>query len=360
VQIQAQDPAAVQLLRLMAYLDNQDLWFELFKAGAKAEASWLAEVVESRARFSDAMLKLHDYSLVEAKAGSYSLHPCVHDWTLSWLNRKFDEELWRSAVHCIARSVKRKNDAEYWVQNRRLIQHAHRLEHNRLKKSIDWTRVGLKDLSNIALLYSQSGMRAAAEQMCMQALQISVTGEHTPIILTFDHLDMANILGCLYFEQGRIEKAEQIYRQALQRAEKILREEHPITLGIVNNLGITYADLGKTEMAEEMYRQALYRKEKMLGEEHPSTLATVINLGNSYVKQGKMEEAEQMYVRALQGYEKSTGLDHPDAQRTANNLEKLRVKVEALGKQGLLHRRIDSVLRLDEGGEDGEDGEDRG
>jgi hypothetical protein len=120
-QIQIQDPAAVKLLRLMAYLDNQDLWYELFKAGADAESSWLAEVVESRARFSDAISKLHDYSLVEVQAGSYSLHPCVHDWALSWLNCEFDEELWCLAVQCIARSAEQEGEAEYWVRNRRLV-----------------------------------------------------------------------------------------------------------------------------------------------------------------------------------------------------------------------------------------------
>jgi tetratricopeptide (TPR) repeat protein len=249
----------------MAHLDNQDLWYELFKAGAKAESSWLAEVVESRARFSDAISKLHDYSLVEAKAGSYSLHPCVHDWTLSWLNRKFDEKLWRSAVHCIARSVKWETNAEYWVQNRRLVQHAHRLEHNRLKSSIDWTRVGLKDLSDIAYLYSQSGMRAAAEQMYMQALQISVTGEHTPMILTIDHLYMANSLGCLYTEQGRIEKAEQIYTQALQGAEKMLGEENSYIPSIVHNLGVIYTNLGKIEKAEEIIDKR-YTERRRCGE----------------------------------------------------------------------------------------------
>jgi hypothetical protein len=32
-QIQNQDPPAVELLRLMAYLDNQDLWYGLLQAG---------------------------------------------------------------------------------------------------------------------------------------------------------------------------------------------------------------------------------------------------------------------------------------------------------------------------------------
>jgi tetratricopeptide (TPR) repeat protein len=134
-------------------------------------------------------------------------------------------------------------------------------------------------------------------------------------------------------------------------------DEYPSTLETVRHLGISFEKQGKIKEAEQMYIRALHGYEKIWGDEHPSALDTVNNLGNCYAEQGKMEEAEQMYIRALQGYEKSTGLDHPDAQRTANNLKKLRVKVEGLGNQGLLHRGVDSVLRFDE---DGEDGKDRG
>jgi tetratricopeptide (TPR) repeat protein len=298
-QIQVQDPAAVKLLRLMAYLDNQDLWYELFKAGADAKSSWWAKIVKnrarlspswwtkvmkSRARFSDAMSKLHDYSLVEARAESYSLHPCVHDWTLSWLNREFDEELWRLAVQCIARSVKWDTEAEYWVVNRRVLQHVYRLEHDQFRALIDWRRVDPGDLSCIAHLYSQSDINVAAEQM---------------------------------------------YVRALQGYEKAWGGEHTSTLDTVNNLGLLYAKQGKMEKAEQMYVRALQGKEKAWGGEHTSTLNTVNNLGSLYAKQGKMEKAEQMYVRALQGYKKCMGLDHPRTRIIARNLHELRAKVKA-------------------------------
>lgn len=100
-QVQAQDPAAAELLRLIAYLDNQDLWYELFQAGAEGQPLWWSEVVKSKARFNYAMSKLHDYSLVEIRAGSYSLHTCVHDWTLEYLNRGFNDELWAGhSLYC--------------------------------------------------------------------------------------------------------------------------------------------------------------------------------------------------------------------------------------------------------------------
>src|SRR5271163_3681655 len=62
-QVRSQDPEAAELLRLMAFLDNQDLWYELFQAGADFQAGaedralWWLEVVKSKARFNRAMSK---------------------------------------------------------------------------------------------------------------------------------------------------------------------------------------------------------------------------------------------------------------------------------------------------------------
>jgi hypothetical protein len=50
------------------------------------------------------------------------------------------------AIHCIAESVKWDTEADYWVTNRRVLQHAYRLEQAQLKALVDWNGVELKDL----------------------------------------------------------------------------------------------------------------------------------------------------------------------------------------------------------------------
>src|SRR2546423_2783731 len=62
--VETQDPQAAELLRLMAYLDNADIWHELFQRGAENGPSWLSQVATSKPRFHRAMLKLQDYGLV--------------------------------------------------------------------------------------------------------------------------------------------------------------------------------------------------------------------------------------------------------------------------------------------------------
>jgi tetratricopeptide (TPR) repeat protein len=305
----------------MAYLDNQDLWYELLQSGADDEISWWSEVVKSKVRFNSAMSRLYDYSLVEVRAGSYSLHACVHDWTLEFLNRSFDADLCRLAIRCIGRSVQWDTEAEYWVGNRRLLLHAQRLEHNRIGNSVDWSNVEVANILCIAYLYRQFSMNAEAEIMYLRALQEyekARGAEHTSALIT------VNNLGNLYADQGKMAEAEAMYLRALQGKEKAWGAEHTSTLKTVNNLGLLYANQGKMAEAEAMYLRALQGYEKAWGAEHTSTLDTVNNLGVLYKNQGKMAEAEAMYLRALQGYENAMGADHPTTRVIVRNLSALK------------------------------------
>ena len=106
-QVRDQDPAAAELLKLMAYLYNQGLWYELFQGGLDDAPGWWIEVTKNRARFNRAISALHSYSLLEVNEGQYSLHTCEHDWTLEYLNHEFNQEICQITIHCIAANVRR-------------------------------------------------------------------------------------------------------------------------------------------------------------------------------------------------------------------------------------------------------------
>jgi tetratricopeptide (TPR) repeat protein len=322
--VQAHDPEAAQLLRLMAYFSNTHLWYELFQKGAASGPPWLVTIVKSKARFNKAISILREYSLVEveaeARSGQYSLHTCVHDWTLEHLNHEIDGTLCGLAVHCIASNVIWEDEDEFWVTNRHLEQHVSRLEHRRLTESIDWDIVAVADISGLAYLNNNIGRMAEAEKMVVWALERYEKAwgmEHTST------LGMVYNLGTLYKKQGKMAEAEKINVRALEGYEKARGIEHTSTLGTVNNLGVLYEKQGKMAEAEKMYVRALEGYEKARGIEHTSTLSTVNNLGNLYKKQGKMAEAEKMYVRALEGYEKAWGVEHTLTLNTVKNLGSL-------------------------------------
>src|SRR4051794_26052880 len=61
-QIETEDPNAAQCLKLLAYFDNQDVWYELLHAGANDPAPlWFAEITKDAAAFESVMSVLTDY-----------------------------------------------------------------------------------------------------------------------------------------------------------------------------------------------------------------------------------------------------------------------------------------------------------
>lgn len=136
-QVQAQDPEAAELLRLLAYFGAENIEYELFRDADVSDLPWLAVLTSNKRRFERAMARLCDYSLVENSRGSYSLHACVHDWTLQALNQNISKQYYLLAITCVASRVRLPSDPDYWLTHHILVKHATRFEHNRLSSSID-------------------------------------------------------------------------------------------------------------------------------------------------------------------------------------------------------------------------------
>ena len=358
-QVREQDLAAAELLKMLAFLDNQDLWHKLFHRGYTDAPAWWIEVNKSRVRFNQAISILHNYSLLEVSSGRYSLHKCQHDWMLEHLGHELDHERYRIAVQCVASNVSWRSESEYWAKNRRLLPHARRLQHARIKEAITCIYLEPEDLSDMAYLYMQYDMYAEAQEMYERALR---GYEMTQGLEAKSTLDTVNNLGIIYAEQGRLAKAEEMYIRVLQSTQKVYGLSSQSTwkaiasngkrglkdweysrmpagesrilggpargnkkkggkaetrnlasismLDTLNNLGNVYARQGKTQEAEEMYVQALRGYEERYGPEHTSTLDAITNLALLYGGLGKMKKAEDNSIRALRGKEKAWGPDH--------------------------------------------------
>ncbi|KAF7508034.1 hypothetical protein GJ744_009616 [Endocarpon pusillum] len=364
VRLKNNDPSAAKLLKLLAYFDHQNIWYELLQSGLNDDLpSWLLDTTSNLITFEEVMRVLVEYCFVETQwaTKSHSMHACVHDWTLASLNKMVDSESYWYAFDCVANLIDEEWDFLGHLQHAGLANHAARLTHDwfiqagildviadgRLERAVDIAQLlqgqvrltaaavmhqralagtekalgpdhpsTLITVDNLGLLYYDQGKLDEAEQMYMRALAGSekVLGpDHTSTLST------VNDLGSLYYQQGKLDEAEQMYIRALVGKEKALGPDHTLTLRTVNNLGSLYHKQGKLDEAEQMYIQALAGSEKVLGPDHTSTLSTVNNLGSLYHKQGKLDEAEQMYIRALVGKEKALGPDHTLTLSTVNN-----------------------------------------
>ncbi|KAN0075668.1 HET domain containing protein [Elaphomyces granulatus] len=325
--VKRRNELSAKLLRLWAYFDNQDVWFELLQHGDSEDPEWIRELTKDELSFNEAVRVLSDHGLVEVDMSSqeqiesrgYSIHGCVHSWTIYVLNQEWDYDLAKLVLKFVGSHVPGEESPKRSLTQRRLLQHAARCSHAVLTCMVtdDGMEWALHELGD---LYADQGKLDEAEKMYQRALQGTEKALGPDHILT---LSTVNNLGLLYADQGKLDEAEKMYQRALQGTEKALGPDHISTLNTVNNLGLLYADQGKLDEAEKMYQRALQGKEKALGPDHTSTLDTVNNLSNLYADQGKLDEAEKMYQRALQGTEKALGPGHTSTLLTVNNLSNL-------------------------------------
>ncbi|KAJ5886400.1 uncharacterized protein N7473_009074 [Penicillium subrubescens] len=223
----------------------------------------------------------------------------------------------KMALIAVGHAIPEARDRNYPELQQRLIPHARHVCRG------DWFNCDFAiwgAFHGLGELYFEQGSLKEAEEMFQRALlgrEKTLSPEHTST------LDTVNCLGNLYKEQGKLREAEEMYQRALLGREKVLGPKHTSTLGTVNNIGNLCVAQGKLDRAAEMYQRALSGREKTLGPECPSTLSIFNNIGNLYRIQGKLEPAEQMYQRALLGRENALGLEHTSTLGTVTNLGNL-------------------------------------
>ena len=323
-QIRQRNKVSAKLLRLWAYFDNQDLWYELLHHLRDEDHEWMRELTKDNLTFEDCMRVLCNHGLAEANAGSgyeveskgYGVHACVHAWIRAVLNADQDHSLGRMALVCVASHVPDRHKPQWSLIQRRLLAHA-----RRCIEGISEEMCNSPDLLwvpwTFGNLYYDQGRIEEAEEMYMRALrgyEEAWGAKHTST------LDTVNNLGALYQSQGRMKEAEEMYMRALRGKEEAWGAKHTSTLQTINNLGALYRSQGRMKEAEEMYMRALRGKEEAWGAKHTSTLDTVNNLGILYQSQGRIKEAEEMYMRALRGKEEAWGAKHTSTLQTINNL----------------------------------------
>ena len=328
IYIREEDESAAKLLKLWAYFDNRDLWYDLLRAGKENAPGWFLDVTSTELAFLSAIGKLRKHALIESLTDSdgYSMHHCVHAWVKSVLWKAIHNQHMMLALKCVGESVPVERAPGDWIITQRLFPHAERC----LQLVRVWSdgcnpseliEGCITDFSgSISVLYHKLGKLTEAEPMCQRALSGKEKALGKDEIST---LATVNNLGNLYRDQGKLAEAESMYQRALSGKERALGKDHTSVLETVNNLGVLYRAQGKLAEAESMYQRALSGREKALGKDHISTLETVNNLGVLYRDQGKLAEAESMYQWALTGKEKALEKDHTSTLTTVNNLGNL-------------------------------------
>ncbi|KAF5709861.1 tetratricopeptide-like helical domain-containing protein [Fusarium globosum] len=219
--IEKQNKTSAILLKLWAYFDHDDLWYDLLHGAGESVPPWLRTLAD-KLTFIESIRLLCDHGLVEANSSTkdgarpsgYSVHGCVHAWMINVLHEQTDMNMVQLAVRCVASLVPRREGGEYWRVQRRLLQHADRCfelvsEGSEVQKSELWTYGAFGNL------YEDRGRLDKAEAMYGRALQGYEKALEPIILKTYvPALNTLEYFGIVYQEQNKLRLAQQYYLRA--------------------------------------------------------------------------------------------------------------------------------------------------
>ncbi|HKV60055.1 MAG TPA: tetratricopeptide repeat protein [Ktedonobacteraceae bacterium] len=315
-QVEQQNPAAADILRLCAFLAADAIPQELLmraidETGAEASDSY---------KLNAALEVLRRYSLVRRDGDTNMLS--IHRLVQAVLRESMDEQTQRLWAERTVRAVNvafPETDYGTGATQQNYLPHV-----QECTALIEQYHLYFSEATQLLykagdFLYFQ-GFYPQSRSLHQQALMIreQVYGSDDPAIA-----ESLNALAVLSRLEGNFEQAERFHRQALSIREKALGLDHPATILSLNNLGILYSNQRKYELAEPLLKQALNIRERILGSEHPNTLMSFLNLAKLYLEQHNYVQAEQLLKQTLATCERTLEPEHTLIAQNLNLLARL-------------------------------------
>ncbi|KAH0158586.1 purine and uridine phosphorylase, partial [Aureobasidium melanogenum] len=344
-QVESQIPEAASLLKLWAFLDPKDMWYELIACAIQLESKtdipeWLSTLAKTRLKFRSALGLLKKYSLVNngRDNDNYSMHAVLHSWCrhLACMSSTSAEFL-ELAVNTITQMLPEPGDSGCGALWKRLFPHGQHLLYQ-LRLGTTWKTLHVPPTvyTNLAYLFDWNRAFEEAAEVLEHAFEESKknSGEDD-----LDTLEIAHRLADSYYDSKKHAEAQKLSEHNLAVCEKLLISEthSPAVLlqKIIRTLaflGLNYAEQSRLEDAEGMYKRAI-----ALSEQHPqqqyteygNALYAMICLGDVYVGQARLTEAEVMLERAS---EMSSKIYGPNNEYTLKALLTLSDVYDQLGK----------------------------
>ncbi len=145
-------------------------------------------------------------------------------------------------------------------------------------------------------------------------------------VLGDDHpltLSAMNELASLLYERGPSDEGEALWREALELGCARGGNGDTIVARVLNNLGQSLMKRGKLDEARECLEQNVEIIRRTRGPEHPAYATGLANLAILYEAQGRLSDAQAHYEQALASLRRLHGDNHPDVAKALGNLADL-------------------------------------
>jgi tetratricopeptide (TPR) repeat protein/tRNA A-37 threonylcarbamoyl transferase component Bud32 len=208
------------------------------------------------------------------------------------------------------------------------ITYAHLGEHDaaepHLVRSLELRRRGIagdawntvNSLTALGALRWQQGRLDDAEPLYREAYEMGTRLGPDDEATLLAELNLATLLR----SQGRYKEATPLIERNVETKRRLLGPEASATLDAVSNLANHYQETGDPARAERLRRPTLEVRRRVAGEKAPGTISDMNNLANDVALQGRFEEAEALNMKVLALKEEVFGPEHPSTLNTLNNI----------------------------------------
>ena len=143
-------------------------------------------------------------------------------------------------------------------------------------------------------------------------------------------------LATTYQEMGRLEQAQQIFRDVFSGWLRLRGEEHRDTLLAANNYATSLGELKRFEEAKTLLRKTVPVARRVLGESHDLTLKMMMNYGGALLLDpgatlDDLREVVTTFEDAGQIARRVLGSAHPTTRALEGNLREARAALRARG-----------------------------
>ena len=274
-QLADKHPAAVELLRLCAFLDPDDIDLDLLSAGRAETGEVLARVLGNQMERTEAAGALVAASLAGVLAeGHLRVHRLVQAVTRDQLGDDQAAE-WAKRVLSLAGAILPPAPADHlsWPAYASLAPHIE------------------------AVAAHVSSYRILAEK-----------------------ISLLRDLGIYLSASEQLRAARTTFERVLAINEAAYGPDHPEVAKSLGNLGVVQWQLGELKEARASLERALAIFQATHGPDHPEVAPTLINLGAVQQELGELKDARASLERALAIFQATHGPDHPEVAKALINL----------------------------------------
>ncbi len=134
-----------------------------------------------------------------------------------------------------------------------------------------------------------------------------------------DTIESESFLALALTDLDRLDEAQDILVQLVERSERTLGFQHPTTISVRHYLASNFFKLGQSVPSERFFRDNLAASLAVHGENHEATASAMTSLSIVLRANDKLDEALELSGRAAQANALVLGPEHPSALMSRHN-----------------------------------------